>query len=186
MPSNYIFRLWLNSWGCILLLIVALLMLSFLDLARLSILWHSHEVVDYIEVIIDHVPAWHDILAIKQSRVVDVRRWVSLLKSSPACCLRVTSDKSALWLLSVPLLIRITEITTELRLVLCSQILLSLPMPRAWISTLGSFSSLNLQLLLLLLVILLLILYSFLRLFALKWLLLMVAIGLLRVWPDLD
>lgn len=67
MSSNYIFRLLLNSRGSILLLIVALLVLSFLDLAMLSVLGHSHVVVDNIEVIIDHVSTRHDILAIKQS-----------------------------------------------------------------------------------------------------------------------
>ena len=67
MPPDYIFRLLLNSRGSILLLIVALLVLSFLDLAMLSVLGHSHVVVDNIEVIIDHVSARHDILAIKQS-----------------------------------------------------------------------------------------------------------------------
>ena len=44
---------------------MALLVLSFLNLAILSILRYSHVVVDYVEIIIDNVTARHDILAIK-------------------------------------------------------------------------------------------------------------------------
>ena len=52
---------------------MALLVLSLLDLALLTIFWNSHKIVYYVEVVIDHVSTRHDILIIKQSCVVDVR-----------------------------------------------------------------------------------------------------------------
>ena len=185
MTTHYILLLLLNPWRCIFLLIMALLMLSLLCLVLLTIFWNSHKVVDYVEVIIDHVTTRHDVLIIKQSRVVDVTRWVSLLESTTTCCLGISTNQTTLWLLSVAFFFRVTEVTTKLRLVLRCHILLSLNMSWiTWISTLSSLWSLHLHLLLL--IFLLNVWDSFLRLFALNSFLLLVTIWLWWMWTNLD
>ena len=63
------------------------LVLSFLQLILLAVIWNTHEVIDDVEIIVDHVAAGHDILTVEQGRVVDVRRGVGLLKPTTTCCL---------------------------------------------------------------------------------------------------
>ena len=88
-------------------------------------------------------------------------------------------------MLGIALLVWVTEIPAEMWLVLCSHILLGLSMPWVRLSTLGSLSGLHLQVRLLLLVVLL-VLNTFLRLLALKLLLFLVSVWLLRVRSDLQ
>ena len=187
MTTHYILLLLLNPWRCIFLLVMALFMLSLLYLVLLTIFWNSHKVVDYVEIVIDHVSTRHDVLIIKQSWVVDVSRWVSLLESTTARCLRISTNQSTLWLLGVAFFFWVTEVTTKLRLVLRCHILLSLHMSGiTWVSTLSSLLSLHLHLLLLFLIFLLSVWDSLLRLFAFNSFLLLVAIWLWWVWTNLD
>ena len=187
VTTHYILLLLLNPWRCIFLLIMALLMLSLLYLVLLTIFWNSHKVVDYVEIVIDHVSTRHDVLIIKQSWVVDVSRWVSLLESTTARCLRISTNQTTLWLLGVAFFFWVTEVTTKLRLVLRCHILLSLHMSGiTWVSTLSSLLSLHLHLLLLFLIFLLSVWDSLLRLFAFNSFLLLVAIWLWWVWTNLD
>ena len=48
------------------------LMLPFLQLILLAVIWNTHEVIDDVEIIVDHVAAGHDVLTVEQGRVVDV------------------------------------------------------------------------------------------------------------------
>ena len=187
MTTHYILLLLLNPWRCIFLLVMALFMLSLLYLVLLTIFWNSHKVVDYVEIIIDHVSTRHDVLIIEQSWVIDVSRWVSLLESTTTRCLRIPTNQTTLWLLGVAFFFGVTEVTTKLRLVLRCHILLSLHMSCiTWVSTLSSLWSLHLHLLLLFLIFLLNIWDSLLRLFAFNSFLLLVAIWLWWVWTNLD
>ena len=51
---------------------MAWLVLSFLELILLAVLGYSHKVVDDIEIIVDNVATGHDVLAVKEGRVVNV------------------------------------------------------------------------------------------------------------------
>ena len=88
-------------------------------------------------------------------------------------------------MLGIAFLIWVTEIPAEMWLVLCGHVLLGLDMSWVGLSTLGSLSGLYLKVRLLLLVVLL-VLNAFLRLLALKLLLFLVSVWLLRVGSDLQ
>ena len=41
------------------------LMLSFLQLILLAVIWNTHEVIDDVEIIVDHVATGHNVLTVE-------------------------------------------------------------------------------------------------------------------------